>query len=385
MHIVYVVAPGGGPEACVRTLAPRLLKIGHRVTVIYSARAGHVSPSFQPDVRVLFAPPSSMHYYLSRVAGGSRAWLRPLRAWEHACAVYLRLREVEREEKIDLVEVVEGLPVNLFRKHWPVIVRAHGSDWTFRLFCQDGDQGGDHRLVEMEADQLRSASAVSAISRHLADHLSAYCQFPLNRIEVIPYPIETGQFRPADREDHSEIAVMAVGRLERRKGTDLLLRAMNRVWQEFPETKVYLIGAESGFTKGQLLELVPDDRRRQVVFPGFVDHDRLPDYYRRVTAYIAATQYETFAYTVLEAMASGLAVVATRTGAIPELVDDGMTGLLVPPGDPGSLSRAVLSLLEDGGRRNCMGQRARRVALADYSVGEIAGRMVDLYERASGG
>ena len=128
---------------------------------------------------------------------------------------------------------------------------------------------------------------------------------------------------------------MSVGRLEHRKGTNVLFEALPAVWEGFHDLRVHLLGSESGFTREELLKMVPVAKREQVVFPGFLPHDRLPEYYRPTTVYVTPTQYETFGYTILEAMACGCPVISCRVGAVPELIEDGVHGVLVPFGDVG--------------------------------------------------
>jgi glycosyltransferase involved in cell wall biosynthesis len=386
MHIVYVTAPGGGPEAYIKTLLPWLEQQGHHVSVVYTVRSVNQVHAFPSNIRTEFAAPGSLHYYLGKIVGNFRSWPRRLRIWEGTWAVYQALRRIDLDEPIEIIEATEGLIVSLLRL-WPVVIRAHGSDWTFRYFCRDGDSRHDKWLIALEARQLRKARAVSAISRHLAQHLSEFCYFPLDQIEIIPYPIDIHTFSPGcGAEMASQPPVLlTIGRLEKRKGVDVLLHALSaKVWKYFPELKVYLVGSEAGLTKADLLALVPPDKRGQVIFPGFVDRFRITGYYQRANVYVAPTLYETFGYTVLESMACGVPVVASRVGAIPELVDDGVTGLLVPPGDPEALAEAIIYLLSDSAQREQMGKRAREKAVTEYAVEKIGPRLLAFYERALG-
>jgi glycosyltransferase involved in cell wall biosynthesis len=386
MHIVFVIAPGGGPEANVKVMVPWLERHGHRVSVVYSVNRPQARSIFPRSVQVAFATSGSFHYYMQKAIGDFHALPRRIRAWELASAVSRTLSRIDRGQKIDLVEVTEGMPVSALRTRWRVTVRAHGSDWTFRHYCQDGDTSHDRWLIELEARQLREAHSVSALSHHLAEHLSEACQFPSTQIDVIPYPIDTSAFCPGLQAGAPTRApiLLTVGRLERRKGADLLLGALaKRVWQCYPELTVCFPGSETDLTQRELLDLVPAERRQQVIFPGFVDRAQIVKYYQRATLYVTPTLYETFGYTVLEALACGVPVVASRVGAIPELVEDGATGLLVEPHDPDALADAILTLLDDPVRRDVMGQRAREKAVSQYAVKQIMDVLLPFYERAA--
>src|SRR5207244_9578371 len=91
-----------------------------------------------------------------------------------------------------------------------------------------------------------------------------------------------------------------------------------------------------------------------------------------------------FGLALLEAMLAGRAVVATAVSAAPELVEDGRTGLLVPPDDPGALAAAVTSLLSRPGRATALGQAGHARARSEFSVAKMAKRTAAVYRRALG-
>jgi glycosyltransferase involved in cell wall biosynthesis len=385
MHFVYVIAPAGGPEANVRSLAPELEKRGHRLSVIYTVARDKTKTDWSKTIRFRFAPPGSAHYYAAKFVGGYRAWPLRLRAWEQARAVRRVLNEIDREEPIDIVEVTEGFPVSVLVRRWRVVVRAHGSDWTFRGFCGDGETRNDPRIIAEQRRQFLEAQSTSALSAHQANHLGEALQLSSSTIDVIPYGIDTHRFRPSSNGVGSGAPILlTVGRLERRKGVDVLLRAMPRVWQLFPATQVHLVGSESEFRRQDLLAMVLEDKQKQIVFPGFLDRDQLIAQYQHATIYVAPTQYETFGYTVLEAMACGKPVVSTQVGAIEELVTDGETGLLVQWNDPAALAAAILKLLADPSSARRMGEAGRARATTLFSLDAIVERNLNSYQRALG-
>jgi len=379
MHIVFVIAPGGGPEANVKTLAPELEKRGHRLSVIYTVTKDIVNTDWSDTIRFRFAPPTSVHYYVARLVGSFHTWPLRLRAWEQALAVRRVLKGIDSDEPIDIVEVTDGLPVSLFSRRCRVVVRSQGPDWTFRSFCGDGGINSDRWLMAQQRRQVLQAHRVTALSAHLAMHLREALQIP-SPIDVLPYGIDTAVFSPNSNGAQSPPVLLTVGRLERRKGLDVLLRAMPQIWRRFPDTQVHLIGGESEFRRQDLLAMAPPDKQGQIVFRGFVGRDQLIAHYQHATIYIAPTQYETFGYTVLEAMACGRPVISTRVGAIPELVDDGETGLLVPWNDPAALADAVLSLLADPESAARMGTAGRQKACALFTLDRISYRTCEVYE-----
>jgi glycosyltransferase involved in cell wall biosynthesis len=380
MHIVFVIAPGGGPDANVKTLAPELARRGHHVSVIYTVTRVKVSP-WSDLVRFRFAPVPSLHYYTAKVTGSYRAWPLRIRAWEQARAVRRVLEQIEREEHIDVVEVTEGFSAGTLVAKWPIVFRAHGSDWTFRQFCGDGDSQADDLLRAQQRQQFLKAQAATALSDHLAQHLNEALQLaPPAR--VLPYGIDTDAFSPNSHSHFSPPVLLTVGRLERRKGVNVLLRAMPDVWRHFPDTQVRLIGSEADLTREELLAMTPEDKRKQIVFPGFLERQELIEEYQHASVYVAPTQYETFGYTVLEAMACGRPVISTRVGAIPELIEDGENGLLVPWNDSAALAEAILKVLSDPDGAAGMGAAGRARAIADFSLARIVERNLESYQRA---
>src|SRR6185312_7684035 len=158
------------------------------------------------------------------------------------------------------------------------------------------------------------------------------------------------------------------GRVRGQKGTDLFVDAMCALLPRYPDFTAVVIG-----------EVTPDQRhfderlRRQVKAAGLVDRivflglrpiEELPKSHRRTTIYAFTSRVEGFGLTLLEAMASGNALVAARAGGAEIVVKDGETGLLVPPGDAAALTAALEQLMRDPARAAEMGARASARAAA---------------------
>src|SRR5258708_19684107 len=170
MHIVFVIAPGGGPEANVKTLVPELEQLGHRASVIYTVAKEKVDTAWFESVGFRFAPPASAHYYAAKFVGSYHGWPLRLRAWEQARAVRRMLNEIEGEESIDIVEVTEGFSVTSLGNRWRVVVLAHGSDWTVRRFFGDSESKANRWLMSWQRKELFQAQRTTALSAQLAEH-----------------------------------------------------------------------------------------------------------------------------------------------------------------------------------------------------------------------
>jgi len=166
--------------------------------------------------------------------------------------------------------------------------------------------------------------------------------------------------------------LLFVGRLVEEKGVRDLMQAFPRVRARFPQACLVLIGA------GPLrAELEAFSRRPPwagaVRMLGPVRHRELPPYFRAADLVISPSRTtrkwaEQVGMVNLQAMACGVPVIATRSGAIPEYVPDGVAGRLVPEGDPEALAEVILSLLEDGALRQRLGRQGRIYALAHYDA-----------------
>lgn len=174
----------------------------------------------------------------------------------------------------------------------------------------------------------------------------------------------------------AHLLVCAVGRLSPEKGHGFLLAAFREVLTAVPEACLVLAG--EGPLRSHL--------QAQVAEWGLGDHVIFAGYRDDVEAIIAASELlvmpslrEGFGDPIIEAMALCKPVIASRVGGMVEIVHDGETGLLVPPGDPGALALTIVNLLRDPQARERMGRQSRQVALREFSVERLADGLAKLY------
>ncbi|MFE3458741.1 glycosyltransferase [Nocardiopsis aegyptia] len=188
-------------------------------------------------------------------------------------------------------------------------------------------------------------------------------------VEAVSCGIDLARFRPFEggaaerRRLRARLGVpdrrtlVFVGRLDEEKRTDELIRAVALT----PDTQLVLAG--HGSHRGRLEELAREEGvADRVVFLGFVAHADLPDVYRCADVFAIAGVAELQSIATLEAMASGLPVVAADAMALPHLVEEGRNGYLFPPGHPGEIAARVSDVLADEGRRARMGAHSRAMA-----------------------
>ncbi|MGA8275964.1 MAG: glycosyltransferase family 4 protein [Thermoplasmata archaeon] len=208
------------------------------------------------------------------------------------------------------------------------------------------------------------------------------------RIHVIHCGGDPSRFGPERREAEflrsqpDRRVVLFPGRPTIVKGASVLAQALPRVLEQFPS-------AEFVFTGGgaeEFLQLVPlsAELRDHIRFLGYVPFDDLPRIYASADLVVAPTYYENFPIRILEALASGVPVVASSVGGIPEAVRPGVTGSLVPPGDPARLTLAIVELLRDDALRARMGVEGRRLIVDRFSWSRAATETLALYRQTAG-
>jgi starch synthase len=250
--------------------------------------------------------------------------------------------------------------------------------------------GGYQVSTWCERTSAASAAAVVAVSEGMrADILSAYPEISPERVRVIRNGIDTDEYRPDPHTDvlerygvdRTRPYVIFVGRITRQKGVPVLLRAASGL---IPEAQLVLLAgaADTPEQLAEVTELVDGLRAtRSGVFwiPEMLPKPEVIQLLTHATVFAIPSVYEPLGIVNLEAMACGTAVAGSRTGGIPEVVADGETGLLVPPGEPGLLADALNVLLRDPGRARAMGEAGRKRAVAEFGWPAIAAQTAGLY------
>lgn len=229
---------------------------------------------------------------------------------------------------------------------------------------------------------VRHLDAAIAVSNPARDFVCRY--FPDLDPRVVPNGIDVTRFRPGHppirhlRDDR--VNVLFVGRLESRKGLRDLLLGFERMRERVPATRLIIVG--DGPLRSRIHHLVEDRRLENVVLAGRVPDEVLPRYYASADIFCApATGSESFGIVLLEAMASGLPVVATEIPGYLQVVEAGREGLTVAPRNPVELGAALTVLARDPELRARMG--AAGLAKAQrYSWPAVATRVIEVYREA---
>lgn len=406
MNLLYVSVPGGGLDTNIRVLAPALARVGHSISVLYVHYPGAGATAPIPEIkdcRVYHATTRSWHYYFDRITLGISSLPLPVRSLEYARAIRDAVVSISARSPLDLIELPEiFIPAHLLGAI-PYVTRLHASAWLCRQMAGERAFGTDRVEKRWEGDTLRRARGISSPCHFTAELVRSECHIGSRRIEIIPYPVDLGQFAPGTRSVNPPV-ILFVGRVEIPKGADVLLRAIPLVHKRFPDCEFVFVGKVSDDLSSLVCETGEGRKESRVTainssrgparvdlqagagpgavkFLGVLPNADLAAWYQRASIFVAPSIWDNSPNTIYEAMACGTPVIASRVGGIPELVADGETGLLVPPGDETALADALVALLGDAPRRERMGEKARARSVAHYSVDKILNQTLSFYER----
>ncbi|MEA2939594.1 MAG: mannosyltransferase [Bradyrhizobium sp.] len=292
---------------------------------------------------------------------------------------------ITRMDALDLLK--------LWRRRRPLIWHARRNDemifgvllkalgWPLKLVFTSAAQRRHSRLTRW---LIRKMDAIIATSGLSASYLK-------RQATVIPHGVDTDSYAPpADRAAAfaeaglpGRYAIGCFGRVRAQKGTDVFVDAMCRLLPRYPDFAAVIVGAitvdQNTFANDLKKRIEAAGLASRVVMTGELPIEELPRWYRRLTIYAFTSRNEGFGLTLLEAMSSGAALVASRAGAAELVVKDGVTGVLTPPGDADALVAALEPLMRDPAAAIAMGERARQGVVAEFSLDAEANRIADVY------
>jgi glycogen synthase len=335
----YGQTAGGGPVLA-PLLAAALVRRGHEVTVLTDRRPEHLASAETRDgVRV--------HRPLFRRALAGDVALIP--------AIRREVAAIKRERRPDLAFIFSSGYGEFFHhvtergQIVPLVVGLHD---RFAEVC--------YRADAMVGRNLRAARWVTACSAAVLEtaryHLPALIPISSVIYNALPMPDV-----PAATADHPVRRLAFVGRLVRQKGVDVLIAAMKLLDDRFPDLHLAIAGDgdERPALEAQAAQLGLAIR---IAFVRTLSHDAVYRFLAEADLVVMPSRIEPFGLVALEAAQMARPIVASAVDGLPEVVDDGQTGLLVPPDDPAALAQAIAVLLDDPRRARALGAAGQRRA-----------------------
>lgn len=178
-------------------------------------------------------------------------------------------------------------------------------------------------------------------------------------------------------------AIGCFGRVREQKGSDVFVDAMCRLLPRYPDFTAVMVGGitpeQTAFANGLRKRIEAAGLQSRIVITGELAIEEVPRWYQRLTIYAFTSRNEGFGLTLIEAMSAGAALVASRAGAAEFVVEDGVTGVLTPPGDVDALVATLEPLMRDPPSAAAMGERGRARVLERFSLDAEAKRIADVY------
>ena len=363
-------------------LAGGLSELGHRVTVITrdddGPRLDHIDG--YEVIRVAVSKPfgETRVGRVSDAAVASRAFARALRA-AHA------------QNPVDVVEFSnyrgEGT-VHAFRKTVPHVTRVVTMDWQSQEIANE--DGREHRALGdpwrnwFEAVGIRRSNLV--LTPSLAHSSVVSRRYAGVRPVTVPLGVSAAPSELPGTLSSDEVRFLYVGKRAARKGYDTLLRAFGAVHAELPSSRLEIVGDDDALPEESrsgdaALAAVPPAAREAVSLVGWLADAELARRYAACDVFVAPSRYESFGLIYLEAMRAAKPVIACDVGGAPEIVSDGETGRLVPPGDAGELAAAMAALGRDPGLRSQLGRAGFERWSGEFTQARMAERTIDAYRR----
>lgn len=362
----------GGTEIAAYNLAVQMARRGNEIDVFTTSIDSKNSLEIYPNMRI------HRHATSFKIASANASFKLIYKPLNH---------------DLDIIHAHSPIPYS----DLPALLYAKRKNVPFLLTYQfDGQETGGSFMRNTGVSfynrffinkVLGSAEVIIATTQSYANE-SPFLKRYKDKIVIIPNGINIEEVTTTLTQEESRNKlgllkdtkiILFLGSLVPYKGPDILLKAFKIIKNKVPGVKLIFAG------RGQMLDVLSDqtkkfDLENDVIFPGFVEEDEKALYYKASDIFClpSTTMAESFGIVNLEAMASGIPIVGSNLGGIPDIVKDGENGLLAKPRDHQSLADALIILLNDEDMRKKMGDNSLKL-VKDYSWDKIAEETEQLY------
>ncbi len=381
----------GGTGAYVYYLSHNLQKLGHNVHVV--ARDKKDSERMFHGIKV--------HY----IAGTGNALIK---FFKFGRSVSKKIKELNDQIGFDIIHAnlplvpSFAIPDNSSK----AIVCAVHSTWKGEALVTKRDNPKELNPNEkamlrfnfllrfFEKKLMNRSNALIAVSKYTVNELTQLYGISKKKVHVIYNGVDVKKFKPRSNtielrqefglEEHKKI-VLFVGRLYHRKGLEILLHSIVEVLAVFNDVQFVISG--TGFKKKELsLRLLAKELKIEdhVKFLGYVPDEKLPFLYSSSNIFVLPAIYENFPFAILEAQSSGLPVISTKVGGIPEFLVDNENGFIIEPGNSLQLSQKLIEILQNPELAKKMGKQGRDLTEKNLNWQIITKQVVNLYQNLLG-
>ncbi len=301
----------------------------------------------------------------------------------------MRIHRFIKEKRIDIVHFhyANFIPISWFLRqvdNLPVVVSLHWVplDYPLELAAKLWHSSffRSHQFIAFDFG-LKNASRVISPSKYYADLVERNCGI---RPLVIPNPIQVNDYNRIPKETarrylgftDNDFVILCAGRIDPQKGIKYLIEGFAEITHQNPSAKLILVG--DGPERIILEELVKKKHLKNIVFTGFISRNQLILLLSASDLYVSPTLYESFGISVLEALASGLPIVCSNIMSLPEIVEDGKNGFLVPPSDSRAISEEISKIMFDKSLQDKFRVNNRQKAML-FSIESILPKFIKIY------
>ncbi len=257
----------------------------------------------------------------------------------------------------------------------PNVVSIQGGDGHWVGSCCE-----THRIAMTRV--LDHAGAVLIGCRSFANEVTQRLGTNPARFTIVPGAVDVGRFTPAGR-NTPEPVLLYHGRVDARKGVLDLLAALAPIARDGLKFKLLISGIGPSFDEAAAL-IYDLGLESHAEMTGYVHYEDVPAVYARADIFVSPTYAEGFSNTILEAMASRLAIISCRAVGVMDCINDGVTGLLTEPGDIKALTQALRRMLTDRGLRDRFAQAGLEECRQKYSWQSVGHQIIDIYQSRLG-
>ena len=285
--------------------------------------------------------------------------------------------------------------VKLWRRRTPLIWHARRNDemiagvllralgWPLKLVFTSAAQRHHSWITRWLVRQMDAVIATSDISASFLQRDSVVVMHGVDTDAYVPPADRAAAFGESGLP--GRYAVGCFGRVRAQKGSDVFVDAMCHLLPRYPDFTAVMVGAivpeQQAFANELRKRIEAAGLQSRIVIEGELAIEEVQRWYQRLTIYAFTSRNEGFGLTLIEAMSAGNALVASRAGAAERVVEDGVTGVLTPPGDVDALVAALEPLMRDPALAAAMGERARARVLEKFSLDAEASAIADVYRR----
>lgn len=303
------------------------------------------------------------------------------------------MRKLARRHQVSLIEVEESFGSAWFLQQMldiPVVVRLHGPWFLNGTALGIAHDGAFARRNAAERRCMREADGLTSPSRDVLEAVRRTHNLELPHAAVIANAAPVVEIeRRWTRSNADEQTVLFVGRFDRHKGGDIAIDAFAKIAAECPQAHLIFVGPDRGLQdragrtydlKGYLADRLTAAQQARVDVRGSLPLAQIEPLRRSASVTIIPSRYENFGLALVEALAFGCPTVASNIGGNPEILQDNVTGLLVPPDDSSALANAVVGLFKDQERAAALGEKAAKDLAERLSPARIASQTWEYYE-----